>query len=74
MPRTGSSASGMAGVASPCGIADPRSGRVTAILDFEFAGTDFRAQDISAAVENTSHGGHRFMPVLREKRDDLIVI
>jgi homoserine kinase type II len=27
-------------------LADPRSGRVTAILDFEFAGTDFRAQDI----------------------------
>lgn len=27
-------------------LADPASGRVTAILDFEFAGTDFRAQDI----------------------------
>jgi homoserine kinase type II len=27
-------------------LADARSGRVTAILDFEFAGTDFRAQDL----------------------------
>jgi len=31
-------------------LADPRSGRVTAILDFEFAGTDFRAQDIVVAL------------------------
>jgi homoserine kinase type II len=31
-------------------LADPRSGRVTAILDFEFAGTDFRAQGIVVAL------------------------
>lgn len=34
-------------------LADPRSGRVTAILDFEIAGTDFRAQDIVVMLYST---------------------
>lgn len=34
-------------------LVDPESGQVTAVLDFEIAGTDFRAQDLIAALMQT---------------------
>jgi homoserine kinase type II len=34
-------------------LTDPDSGQVTAVLDFEIAGADFRAQDITAALIQT---------------------